>query len=76
MEFKTKFGIGQEVYYLDDECSLIIKSGKVDRIVIEANDTGGYKYEYNMGDEYFVPEDEICESKEEAEKRYGVPKLI
>lgn len=62
MKFESKFNIGQEVFYLE-EYKEYIKSGVVQSILVEVNKDGEFVYQYNMGDEYYVPEEDICATK-------------
>ena len=75
MEFKSKYNLGETVFYLDEDCALDLKCGVVESVLVEANKEGELVYNYNMGDKYFVLESQICATLDEAEEMFGIKKL-
>ena len=75
MKFESKFNLGQEVYYLDEESyPLGVKFGVIESILVEPNKDGDFDYKYNMGGIDFIDEALICyaESREKAERIFGL----
>ena len=79
MEFKSKYDLGQRLYYINKKKSGVGKQfdgmllfDEVEAILVELSLLGKVQYRYNFGRSDWYDEDEVCATEEEAERKFIV----